>query len=124
MFGRGSGLTQAELRDAISEHVPDDAVIVTNLHGTKKFIRELDRRFKTVDIYDVAPDSTETLVERHGRIFFVQMDRTDSVWWRDSTARNEDFREAVPVTRELLADIRPTSTDRLRIWRMPAKSDN
>lgn len=113
--------TQGKLRRAIQEYVPDDAVMVTNRHGTKKFTREIGRRFRTLDTYVIAPADILELVAKHEQVFLVLMDRSDSARWEAYTRRNAEFFDALPTRAELLADVRPTSVDRLRIWRLSSE---
>ena len=109
----------AEIHDSILE-TTDGAVIVTNLAGTKKFIHELDLAYLPVKRSLIEPEELVTLAKRHGELYLVLLDRTDSEWWRSQTADNAAFVARLPGEPELLVDRRPTSTDRLRIWRFSA----
>ncbi|MGE4609658.1 MAG: hypothetical protein AAEJ52_23225 [Myxococcota bacterium] len=110
--------TQAELRAAISEFVPGDAVLLTNQSGTRKFIDEFDRRYRTLRTENFPPARVSDLVLRHAAVYLVVLDRSDSTWWNGETRRNAEYFERIPTGSELLTDIRPNSTDRLRIWRL------
>lgn len=110
--------TQAELRAAISEFVPADAVLLTNQSGNRKFIDEVERRFQTLRTENTEPHRTLELVERHDEVFLVLLDRNDSAWWKTETQRNAEYLGSLPTRVELLTDVQPNSTDRLRIWRL------
>jgi hypothetical protein len=110
--------TQAEIRDEIDRVVPDDAVLVTNWYGTKKFVRHLDRRFAVVELIDSSNEEIRGLFDRHDVVYVVLLDRTDSDVWRAHGVRHEKFLEAIGLDRPPDSDLRPTSTDRLRIWRV------
>jgi 4-amino-4-deoxy-L-arabinose transferase-like glycosyltransferase len=110
--------TQAEIREEIDRRVPDDAVLVTNWSGTKKFVRYLDRHFAPVNRMQEPPDRVMTLLERHPEVFVVLLDRSDSAWWRTDQEENAAFLAGLDAPLELLSDLRPTPSDRLRIWRM------
>jgi hypothetical protein len=112
--------TQAELHKAIRDHVPHDAVLVTNKHGTRKFLREFGRTYELIDTNETPPERIAELLGRHDEVVLALMDRSDSDWWRNVGVINDDYRARVPALQELLADVRPTSTDRLRIWRLTA----
>jgi hypothetical protein len=110
--------TQAELHAAIAEFVPDDAVLLSNQSGNRKFIDEVERRFQTLRT-ETTPSSRATeLVARHDQVFLVLLDRNDSVWWRGETQRNAEYLRALPTQVELLTDVTPNDTDRMRIWRL------
>lgn len=110
--------TQAELARAIREHVPPDAVLLTNRFGTMKFVEVFGRRFQTLDTRTVAPYRASELVARHPDVYLAMLDRSDSAWWREWSERNGHYLELLPVARDLVADVRPTPSDRLRIWRL------
>ena len=98
--------------------VPPDAVLLTNQSGNRKFIDEVERRFQTLRTLDTAAERTVELVERHEQMYLVLLDRNDSRWWKQETQRNADYLAALSTHVELLTDIRPNPTDRMRIWRL------
>lgn len=110
--------TQAELREEIDRVVPDDAVLVTNYPGTKKLVRQLDRRYVFVKVEQTSAEDVAALLERHGEVYLVLLDRTDSAWWRGRGQLYREFLEAIGLESEPESDLRPTATDRLRIWRI------
>jgi 4-amino-4-deoxy-L-arabinose transferase-like glycosyltransferase len=110
--------SQAAIREEIARHVPDDAVLVTNVWGTKKFVNFIDRPIEVVNTALVAPDRIPELLARHPEVYLVVLDRTDSEWWLEETRKNADYLAALTTPLELLSDIEPTDTDRLRIWRV------
>jgi len=57
-------------------------------------------------------------VERHDEVFLVLLDRNDSAWWKMETQRNAEYLESLSTRVELLTDVAPNSTDRMRIWRL------
>ena len=116
-FARWSA-TQADLGDAIDRTVGDEAVLVTNWPATRKFLRALERHFAHVDRSQVKMRGVRHLVERHGEIFVVLLDRSDSEYWRRDVELNARFIAGFEPTPELVLDKRFTSTDRLRIWRV------
>ncbi len=118
----GWSARQAELRDAIHAHATLDLPLVTNLPATRKFLRDLDRRFLPIDIGRVSTREAETLLDRHGGFTVVILGRSDSEFWRGQLRRHEAFLEQLDVPIELVYDERVTATDRLRIWRAPASS--
>jgi len=110
--------SQAEIGEEIDRVVPDDAVLVTNWTGTSKLVRLLDRRYTIVKVEHTSAEEVAALVERHGEVYLVLLDRTDSAWWRGRGQLYREFLEAIGVEGEPETDLRPTSTDRLRIWRL------
>lgn len=112
--------TQVEIRDAITRSVPDDAVLVTNWDATRKFVREVDRKFLEVQRHEVEPEDVSTLVDRHGTVFIALLDRSDSEYWLRNSEQNQRFVDALRVPAELLVDLQANASDRLRIWRAGA----
>ncbi len=110
--------TQAELRAAISEFVPADAVLLTNQSGNRKFIDEVGRRFQTLRTENTTAERASELVERHDQVILVLLDRDDSDWWKKETQRNAEYLESISTRVELLTDVQPNDTDRMRIWRL------
>jgi hypothetical protein len=110
--------SQAEIHDAIESHVPRAAVLIANRDALEKFIDDLGRPFLTLHRRDVSPAEIQTLLARHGDIFVALLDRSDSEFWREDGVKNAAFIEELPAASELVADLRVTSTDRLRIWRV------
>jgi hypothetical protein len=115
---RWSG-SQAEIRAAIDRLVPIDAVLVTNRDALEKFIDDLARPYRTLDRRELGPDDLDELARRHPRYFVALLDRSDSEYWLRQTRDNAAFSARLPRAR-LIADLRPTRTDRLRIWEVPA----
>jgi 4-amino-4-deoxy-L-arabinose transferase-like glycosyltransferase len=109
---------QARIRDTIREHVPDDAVLVTNWWATRKFIEPLDRRFVPVLREEIPLDDVLGLGKQHSEYFVALLDRTDSEFWREQTRLNAQFVAAFEADSVLEIDVRPTPTDRVRIWRV------
>ena len=110
--------TQAQIRDEIARVVPDDAVLITNWSGTKKFVRHLDRRYVIVHPGQIEKEDVNELVERNSEVYLVLLDRTDSAWWREHGETNEAFLRKLDLEGEPETNLRPTATDRLRIWRI------
>jgi 4-amino-4-deoxy-L-arabinose transferase-like glycosyltransferase len=109
--------SQGRIRDAIERNVPRDAVLVGNGTAIRKFIDDYSRSYVTLHRRSVAPPQVEELLSRHDVFYMVFLDRSDSDYWREDAQHNAAFLAQMPVEPVLLEDIRPTSTDRLRIWR-------
>ena len=58
------------------------------------------------------------LVDRHDNVFLVLLDRNDSASWKKETQRNAEYIRSLTTHKELLLDLNPNPTDRLRIWRL------
>ena len=117
VFARWSE-SQAEIRDAIERSVPHDAVMVGNGAAIRKFADEYARDYRILARYELAPGDAQKLAARHATFFVVFLDRSDSDYWREDAVRNAEFVAGLPGAAELLVDLRPTGTDRLRIWRV------
>ncbi len=112
--------TQANIRDAIEEHVGHDAVIVTNYMATRKFLNEFERSYLPVHYQDVGVEGTDALVERYGDVYIVFLERTDSEYWRNEGGTYPKFLADLAYEPELTYEFDATSTDHLRIWRVRA----
>jgi hypothetical protein len=111
------GAAQDRIRLTIGEHVPRDAVLVTNGTAIRKFIDDLVRPYVTLRRDAVSDPEATTLLERHGGYMVAFVDRSDSHYWREDAARNERF-VALHELGEPLVDLHVSATDRLRIWRV------
>ena len=83
-----------------------------------QLVRQLDRRYILVKLEQTAAEDVAALLERHGEGYLVLMDRTDSAWWRGRGQLYREFLEAIGLESEPESDLRSTSTDWLRIWRI------
>lgn len=110
--------TQARIRDAIVDVTATDAVMVTNYMATRKFLNELERKYRPVDSRQISAEDANDLVERYGEIYVVFVDRSDSEWWRKDMDLNADFMQDLDRKPSLLLDERMSPTDHLRIWRV------
>jgi hypothetical protein len=117
--------TQASIRDSIEEHVPLDAVLITNYPATRKFIHVLDRKFVHVSTtrYDgtIQTRTIRELAARWPEVFLVLLDKTDSEHWKGDAVRNAEIVASLEpggMRPELLLDRNASPTDRLRIWRV------
>jgi 4-amino-4-deoxy-L-arabinose transferase-like glycosyltransferase len=110
--------SQAEIRAALDRHVPREAVLVANHNALGKFVDDLARPYLILERRDVDEAALRTLGRRHGTFFVALLDRSDSEYWRGEQARNAEFVTRLPGTPALLVELRPTATDRLRIWRI------
>jgi 4-amino-4-deoxy-L-arabinose transferase-like glycosyltransferase len=108
---------QDGIRTRIDEHVPRDAVLVTNGTAIRKFIDDLARPYVTLWRDDVSDEAAAELRRRHGGYVVAFLDRSDSDYWRRDAAKNEAF-AIERALGEPLVDERVTATDRLRIWRI------
>lgn len=111
--------SQAEIRDAIERSVPSDAVLVANGTAVRKFIDDLSRPYVTLFRDDLSPEQLEQLREKHGGYVVAFLDRSDSTYWLNDSAKNAAFVARLGDP-EPLVDLRVTATDRLRIWRIGA----
>lgn len=109
---------RAEIRDAIHRHVPVDGVFITNWIGTRKYLPEMEQKYKHIDRNDIRPEEVAGLAERYGLVFLVFLDRTDSDLWIEDAKATAAFMGALHPEPELLVDQRVSSTDRIRIWQM------
>jgi len=111
--------TQARISDAIESHTDPAGVLVTNLPLTRKFIRELDRKYLPVRLEHVAPDVAMDLATRFGTFHIVLLDRNDGPFGIEQTGLNAEFIASIePMNPILLFDREMSATDRLRIWRV------
>jgi hypothetical protein len=110
--------TQARIRNAIVENTDNQAVLVTNLHATRKFIDELDQKYRPVDSRDISVQDANALVQRYGEVYVALLDRSDSAFWRKDMALNAEFAAGLAPELVLLVDREMSPTDHLRIWRV------
>jgi 4-amino-4-deoxy-L-arabinose transferase-like glycosyltransferase len=111
------GADQASIRAAITEAVPNDAVLIANGTAIRKFIDDLARTYVTLHRDRVSPDELQVLRKQHGGFMVALLDRSDSDYWREDAARNAAFIAALGDPAPLV-DLQATGTDRLRIWRI------
>ncbi len=109
---------QAGIRSEIARHVAPDAVFVTNLPATRKFLDEISRKYEPVDRSHFEPQDVPELAQRYGEVYLVLLDRSDSAYWRRDMERNAAYVAELEPIPEPLVDRYLTSTDRLRIWRI------
>jgi hypothetical protein len=109
---------QAAIAQAIQEHTGDDTVVITNPEATYKFMRQADRRYQYVSNWVVTPEEVTQLVDRHGEVFIVLLDRTDSDYWRERSQQHDVFIASLEQEPVLELDRAFSPTDRLRIWRL------
>jgi hypothetical protein len=112
--------SQVQIRDAIAQHVPNDAVLVINKPALQKFLDELTRRYLTLNRDRVTREQLDELRDRYGGYVVALLDRSDSKFWRGDAERNAAFVASLGDPEPVL-DVRVTSTDRLRIWHIRAK---
>ncbi len=110
--------TQAAIAAAIHRHTGDESVLVTNPEATRKFLRQIERRYIHADSGEIGPEGVAELLRRHGEVFVVLLDRSDSEYWRRRSQLNQAFIEAVALPLPPVLDQHFTPTDRLRIWRL------
>ena len=108
--------TQAEIRDEIRRHVSVDQVYITNFAATRKFLPELETKYKHIDRGSIQPDAVSDLIERYGQVYVVFLDRTDSDRWQWDTRATVEFLEALGSLPQPILDRQISSTERLRIW--------
>jgi hypothetical protein len=113
------GASQAAIRETLERSVPLDAVLVTNGTAIRKFIDDLARPYATLHRNDVSPEELERIRTEHGGYFVALLDRSDSAYWREDATANAAFVARLGAP-EPVVDLRPTATDRLRIWRIEA----
>lgn len=114
--------TQAQMREVIDEHLPRDGVFVTNWMATRKFMPLFEQKYRQVDRDLVTPRDVQELTRRHGAIYVVLVNRSDSEHWRRDGERTAQFLASLRNEPALLVDRSPTATDRIRIWRLDRDS--
>jgi hypothetical protein len=107
---------QAAIRDAIYHHTPEGSVIVTDSRATGKFLDSIYGNRIALSRHWLDRDKAEILVRRNGSIFIVQLDRSESAFWKTVAQENTDYREAYTLPMRLVLDRTFSSTERLRIW--------
>ncbi len=115
--------SQAEIRAALEQHVPRDAVLIANHDALRKFIDDVGRPYLTLDRRNLDDEALRMLGERHATYFLALLDRSDSEYWRRAQADNAAFVAKLPGKPTPLVDLRPTATDRLRVWRVTPTND-
>jgi len=107
---------QAAIRDAIYSHTPDGSVIVTDSRATAKFLDSIYGNRIALSRHWLDIGKAETLVRRNGSIFIVQLDRSDSDFWKAVAQENTAYRESYTLPMDLVFDRTFSATERLRIW--------
>jgi hypothetical protein len=108
---------QGEIRDAIAATIDRDAVILTNFMATRKFLPELELKYRAVNRAAIDVETANSLVSRYGETYIVFLDRSDSDHWIADAEVNAKFIREIRPPPELLYDRQITSTDHLRVWR-------
>jgi 4-amino-4-deoxy-L-arabinose transferase-like glycosyltransferase len=116
-FDRWSA-TQARIAEALERHADLDRVLVTNVAATRKFLREIDRHYLTLDHHNLRPGDIEWLVARHGEIVIALLDRTDSDFFRRNARDNAALIAGISPPPRLEVDLRVSPIEHLRIWRL------
>jgi hypothetical protein len=117
------GAGQSEIREAVLTGIDPDAVVLTNLPATRKFLPELELKYWAIDVAGVDADTTNSMIQRYRNLFIVFLDRSDSEYWIGDAQRNAQFLREIRPEPELTLDRQITSTDRLRIWRVRLDGD-
>jgi len=111
--------TQAQISDAIDSQTDASGVLVTNLPLTRKFLRELDRKYLPVSLEFVDPDVAKDLATRFGTFDIVLLDRSDGSYGLRQTRINSEFMTSIEAMHPILQfDREMSATERLRIWRV------
>jgi hypothetical protein len=118
------GSTQAAIQEVIHETTGADSILITNWWATKKFTRELDRRYVPLDRDEIDAAAVLRLASRHPRVFIALLDRSDSAHWLGDTKRNAAFVQRLEPAPELAFDRALSPTDHLRIWRVRPPGDS
>src|SRR5262245_1462656 len=108
----------ARIVEVLDRHAGLDSVLVSNLAATKKFLREVDRRYLTVESRALRAEVLQTLLERHGEVVIALLDRTDSDFFRMNVRENAALIASLSPAPELELDLRVSPIERLRIWRL------
>ncbi len=111
---------QAALGRELNQRVADDAVLVTNSGVTRKFYREVERRFVEVEYVETTPREVSELVRRWGGVTIALVDRTDSELWREMQRGFDAFIAAVEPAPILVFEGQMTPAELLRVWRVGA----
>lgn len=112
------GGKQADIRDAVAARIDLEAVVLSNLTATRKFVPDMEMKFAPVNIEGLDSATGSWLVRRWGEVYCVVLDRSDSPFWREEARRAEHFISGLQPEPELIFDQHFTATDRLRIWRV------
>jgi hypothetical protein len=98
------------MQQAILDHVPQGAPVLTNQAATEKFLTELQGYPRRAEFGGEAPPPGA---------WVVILQRTDSEYWRERSARADAWLDGLDG--ELVLDEAFTGTERLRILRIPGE---
>lgn len=115
------GSKQAEIRRAIYDNTPEDAVLVVNGASAMKFIDYIYGTRLPIHRGLLDARTIALLRTKQSEFYLVLLDRTDSALRRQEVHDNARFLFIVELDNptELVFDRQITPTDRLRIWRVP-----
>lgn len=108
--------TQGRIQDAINAQLPNDVPLVTNYSATRKFIILDDLEFLPLERYDLQVRDALDVLERYGELTILFLDRTDSPFWRENLAQNEEFLAAIEPQPELVYVERFSPVEQVRMW--------
>ena len=112
---------QAVLVDALYRMTSREAVLVTEVGGTAKYLNELYGERSLIGRDQLTPEELVRLrADRAVQLVFL--DRNDSEYWRTTARDNALYTAQVGAlcTLDQLMDLRAQNEDRLRIWNVSA----
>jgi hypothetical protein len=109
---------QREMIDVIYGTTGADALVITNVAGTRKLMTRIYGDRVTLDRTEVQTGDLARLKALHGSMQIVLLDRNDSGFFRNQADDNQQFIDRVRSRCEiaLVHDRAHSGSDRLRIW--------
>jgi hypothetical protein len=112
--------TQASLVRALYAHTTPDAVVVTNMVATGKFLNELYGFRHVINRPHLEPSEVPRLLAESGSVQLAFLNRLDSEYYRGDAAENDAFVRGTETRCRLvlLHDAAHSASDHLRIWQV------
>jgi hypothetical protein len=113
--------SQAAMRNHIEALVEFDKPLVANLNLAEKTIDRFDFKFVPVDRTTVDSEALLELAERHGRLYVVLIDRSETDYFLEDSRRNDALLASLTGRAELLLEDQTGPDERIRIVRVTAR---
>lgn len=113
--------SQAEIREAIYEHTPNGSILIINHRSLSKAVSSIYGKRIVFDKGGVDARIANALLTHNEAVYLVMLDRSDSLFWRRDAFKNEHYVSSFRPKPQKILDLRPTRTDRLRIWQAHSK---